>query len=623
MVEAISVEFIKEISKQIEKGKGVRRKLPDDGKINIDRKLPFLCLYRHKKDEFDEGIKSLVAAQSSYIIVSNFKKGFYDLIKEVTKPLSNAYNAALILEIWPSKVSKKTIKSQPPTFKIYGPEKKSQATIATLKEGLEGLKGLIPSVAVEVIYTDERHPPALKPLMTIEESKALSCLFIGMEVPPIYRDDESGKIYPIFLRKFKRIFSTVLNKAVFEFIRIQTKNDISHYHMLGRKKMDKTVWQIDKNLADVSNSFDFLMTVTPINVEEAWKKFKKDKYEANPEFHYRLISLDPELMKRELYNIPIDEVEDPTMAFLFRDKRSELDKQITMIEVRNTKEFLYSGLRLYGNVDHFLLELAEGLLSAIPSPKNKNNKYLNSGEFAKLAEKEFLHYKKIFPDFPSKIQIRKDVSGLMVSQGNLYIGEKFKVADVRANALIQHEVGIHVLTYCNGKAQPLQQLYCGLAGYDELQEGLAVLSEFLVGGLNHSRLRLLAARVVAVHALIEGADFVDSFRLLNEKYGFKAKRAFEVTARVYRGGGFAKDAIYLRGLVSLLEHLKNNDDFEPLFIGKIAKRHVPIIKELRYRKILHAPPLWPRFMEGKDAGKKLERIKEGMIVLNLIEKDNG
>ncbi len=37
----------------------------------------------------------------------------------------------------------------------------------------------------------------------------------------------------------------------------------------------------------------------------------------------------------------------------------------------------------------------------------------------------------------------------------------------------------------------------GLAGYEETQEGLAVLAEFLVGGLSPHRLRQLAVRVVA------------------------------------------------------------------------------------------------------------------------------
>ena len=45
------------------------------------------------------------------------------------------------------------------------------------------------------------------------------------------------------------------------------------------------------------------------------------------------------------------------------------------------------------------------------------------------------------------------------------------------------------------------------AGSDELQEGLAVLSEYLVGGLSPPRFRLLAGRVIAAQMLIKGSSF--------------------------------------------------------------------------------------------------------------------
>ena len=52
-----------------------------------------------------------------------------------------------------------------------------------------------------------------------------------------------------------------------------------------------------------------------------------------------------------------------------------------------------------------------------------------------------------------------------------------------ATALLQHEIGTHVVTHVNGSRQPLRLLGAGLAGYDETQEGLAVFAEYLVGGL--------------------------------------------------------------------------------------------------------------------------------------------
>jgi uncharacterized protein (TIGR02421 family) len=184
--------------------------------------------------------------------------------------------------------------------------------------------------------------------------------------------------------------------------------------------------------------------------------------------------------------------------------------------------------------------------------------------------------------------------------------------------LLQHEVGTHVVTFYNGKAQPLRQLYSGLAGYDPLQEGIAVLAEYLVGGLTPNRLRLLAARVVGVHGMLKGAAFEEVYRELTEAYGFSERQAFTITMRIFRGGGLTKDAAYLRGLAELLDYLGKGGKIEPLIVGKIATGHLPVIRELRLRGVLKAPPLRPRYFDNPVAIKRAERVRSGISVLDLL-----
>jgi uncharacterized protein (TIGR02421 family) len=176
-----------------------------------------------------------------------------------------------------------------------------------------------------------------------------------------------------------------------------------------------------------------------------------------------------------------------------------------------------------------------------------------------------------------------------------------------------------VLTYYNGRAQPFQQLYCGLAGYEALQEGLAVLSEYLVGGLSRPRVRMLAARVLAARHMVDGATFIETFRELDRTYDFERRTAFNTTLRVFRGGGLTKDVSYLRGLCQILEYLRKDDPFEPLLVGKIAVGHVGLIRELQYRGVLHKPPLQPRYMTRPDCLSKFEQLRNGMTVFDLIE----
>ena len=125
----------------------------------------------------------------------------------------------------------------------------------------------------------------------------------------------------------------------------------------------------------------------------------------------------------------------------------------------------------------------------------------------------------------------------------------------RVEALLSHEVGVHLFTYFAGDAQGLRLFRSGLAGYDGLQEGLAVFAEYLAGGMTAARLRLVAARVVGCAAMLDGAEFPETFRILRREHGLSEAQAFDVTLRVHRSGGLAKDAIYLRGLLGVLEHV--------------------------------------------------------------------
>ena len=151
-----------------------------------------------------------------------------------------------------------------------------------------------------------------------------------------------------------------------------------------------------------------------------------------------------------------------------------------------------------------------------------------------------------------------------------------------------------------------------------MHEGLAVLSEYLVGGMSRPRLRLLAARVIAARSMLDGASFIDTFRELNGSYNLGRRVAFTVAMRAYRGGGLSKDAVYLKGLRQILEYLGKGGELEPLFVGKISVEHIPIIRELQWRGVLTEPPLKPRYLNNPEALARLDRVREGMSVPDLV-----
>ena len=130
------------------------------------------------------------------------------------------------------------------------------------------------------------------------------------------------------------------------------------------------------------------------------------------------------------------------------------------------------------------------------------------------------------------------------------------------------------------RRQPLTLLTVGLPGYDETQEGLAVLAEYLTGGLDPRRLRVLAARVVAVDKMLDGEGFLEIFESLRGDYSIPSRTAWSIATRVVVGGGSAKDAIYLRGISRILDALGEGSTLDPLLVGKLALDHIPLVQDL-------------------------------------------
>ncbi len=608
----LSKKSIERILTILEEEKEISCTLPGKGVLHIEKELPYLVIYRRKEN--DKGTRRFVTNESSYLIIghSDFED-YKDLLFALSDKLSARFKSYLLFEIYSGKQDSKTVK-------IKGPAQRLPSALDSLKEDFLKINSEFSGIYIDADIYDTPHRQADNDpdLMDVQDAKKCGAVVVGLELPPIYRNEEN-KLYPVFFRNFKDYLIKAIHRSFFEFIRVQTSGGVSSYNALGRKYLKEIVFDIDKQLADIERSYQFLWLVSPSNIHEIKNEFFKSNYEHVMDYHYRLLPVDPDVLKRRLYNLKLEDIDDPAMSYLFREKREELDMQITMLSERGTKNFMYDSIRLYKGVENNLCEKARDILSKVDEDENEHDGHLlDSKAFSSLARKEFAYFRKQDESFSCKVHIRKDVNVMMVSQGELYIPEDYKMSKIEAEALIQHEVGTHVLTYYNGSSQPLQQLSIGLADYDPLQEGLAVMSEFMVDGLTANRLRILAGRVIAGEALMEGGDFQEIFRLLKTEYGFTAERAFNITSRIMQGGGFMKDIIYLKGLVLLNEHLRNGGEYEPLLAGKYGIKHTGIIKELTDRKVLKPVKIKPSYLHSEKMYKKLELIRQGLSLPQMV-----
>lgn len=623
--DTIPDNLIEEIVARVSHGERVRRRLPHGGRLFIDRQVPFLCLYR-RPVEPDGGTEKLIIGEAAFMIGSHDKpmmKSQSALVRDLVETLGDVFGAFLIIEV-------RARTDEPIAAAGGGPPlpvvriasftgEESEHLVDVLRGALTADKRLRRLWRVE---TTTRAPPGAAPVLSSNEARALGCTRLILSVPSIYRTSGGDSVFPVVLHRVRRYVGVALRKTVFEFAKTRTTVRPTTFQTMGPRALVKAVWQVDAQLAEISRQFDFLLALTPTNLEKAWRSFRRAKLEKAPEFRYRPLTLDISQAKRHLFSAPLEKIEDPTVADLFAEKQLELDRQLTILADRGSKRVLFGSLQLYGAVRPSLLREAERLIELIPPGARVDGtggKVSAEGLVARARE-EIAWLRANGLDVQAEaVEIRDDISGgLMVSQGRLLVDASASCPGSRVEALIQHEVGTHVVTYYNGRCQRLQQLSVGLAGYEETQEGLAVIAEYLAGGMSKPRMRLLAGRVVAAHALVEGATFVETFRLML-RYGFSQRVAFSIVARAFRGGGLVKDAIYLRGLRAVLDHLAGGEPLELLFVGKIALHHTNIIRELQARGILPMDPFLPRYLRDEAVLARLEGLRVGRTPIDLVE----
>ena len=183
-------------------------------------------------------------------------------------------------------------------------------------------------------------------------------------LPRIHEAPGGKGIYPQLIHDLAVATFDALLKAACVFMTEAGLGPPRHYRALGRSAFIEAAKSVDAKLDRICRSFDFLLSVSPINTNQALEQFRADKWAKPPEFRYRPLTVDPSEAKRALYRMDLKAVEDPVLETLFSEKRQEIDHQLTMLEARNTPRFRFASLMLYEPVDTSLRETAAQILAA-------------------------------------------------------------------------------------------------------------------------------------------------------------------------------------------------------------------------------------------------------------------
>ena len=608
---AASPAFVAEFS---DKG-ALRQPIGRNGRAHLDRWLPFLILRRGSEPRASLAHKVAVDSPAYLVWPPEDDQPALAAVGAVVERLVDRKGRLLVIILDDQPVAELDRHSSElaPFVAHIAASGDNQLALA-----VEALEQALTSLEIDLRHCKVDRGPFQSPLPAkfdalLGSNASVSALTLSL--PQIHRRHDGG-FFPGLTHDLAVASGDALLRAACAFLDDGTAAPPRHYRALGRSSYLAAALKADRKLGRLARSFDFLLSISPIDTSTALAGFLADKGEKPPRFHYRPLTVDPDLAKRDLYAVDLSSLEDPLLERLLAEKRREIDAQLTMLATRNTSAFRPASMFLYGAVDPLLLADARAVLSSTVQdpPRGEIVDALQIAAARALIEK----YRAIDPSFEAQVEVRDDVAGLLVSGAKLMIGSDSAMPARRLEALLAHEVSVHLLTYYNGARQGLTIFRTGLAGYEGVQEGLGVFAEWASGGLTRTRLRLLAGRVIAVDAMLHGADFIAVWRALTRDHGFTSRGAFSIAARVFRSGGLAKDAIYLQGFRAVVELVRAGASLDAFWLGKIAPAHVPAIEELLNRGLIAAPRFIPLFLADDAARERIARLRTTTTVNDML-----
>ncbi len=425
-------------------------------------------------------------------------------------------------------------------------------------------------------------------------SRFENTLVVPLEVKKIYMDELSGSPYPVILDALRhQLKDCLVNVSAYFARRYTRKKALKKSDMLA-EKMEPAVATVDRQLHAVAKGLDTLRYINPINLQSEKKKFFRAGGTYEPQFHYRPLAIDPYAFRESLYRLPVAAIRDAGIQAMYRDVIDNLARKIDLLVKIGCPDFVYESLRYYGepslndekNAAHLLrcADYDEALGPIMDQADILQQFHTHAGQWG-------MH---------CKIEVsNRLVANAMVSDSRKAVllakGASLHEKDIQA--LIHHELGVHMATTLNAAEQKLKIFSIGLPDNTLAQEGLAILNEYLSGNMVLSRLKTLALRVLAVREMLDRGRFQHTFHYLVDEHAMPTDDAFQLSVRVHRGGGFTKDYLYLNGVAKALKMVKT-EDISSLFVGKTSFDYLPIIQEMIERQMVVPPRFIPEHLKN-------------------------
>lgn len=513
----------------------------------------------------------------------NKYNGFYSVIETLVGKLEKDFSSCVVYDI--HSYNWKRWEKDVPIFNI-GCENVNDKFLKEIDKWTSDLKkinltGIDNHVAVNEVFMGRGY------FRKFIQENFVNTLVLATEVKKVYCDEETGETYPQVIKEIKEGIKKAVTNTSFYFAKKNTSLNVMKKHRLLSSSLTKEIQEVDHELYKLCKDIEVLNYVNPINIEAEKKKFFASSFRNNPDFKYRHINFDPQDLKRQLYKVRIQDIKDVQIEHLYNDIMESNVSKANMLGNLGTPDFMYDCLSYFGTANEKDVRDAEFLVYA---PEYETLDAILDVDNKKAVKA----FGKVIEDygFDCKIKVTdKIVAEAMVNNAKktLLLKKGVMMSEQELNLLIHHEIGVHMVTTMNATLQPLNVFRLGLPVNTKTQEGLAVLAEYLSGTMDMDRLKELGLRVICIDKMVRGADFKKTFEYVVDDLGTSPEKAFYIVARAYRGGGFTKDQLYLKGFKEMYNYRANGGSLQNLLIGKTSIEYKPIVDEMVNRRLIFPP----------------------------------
>lgn len=521
-------------------------------------------------------------SQKQRLVSHNKHESFYSVLNTIITVIEKQFSNAIVFDI--HSYNHKRIAQQSPTFNLGCSQIDVERWGKTVNHFVQQLNKIeLPNITVDAA-TDKVFQ-GRGYLISHVNAHFDNTLVLPLEVKKVFMDEVSGELYPLVLEELKSGIKDAISEAAAYFMRRYGLKKTQKADLLS-SNISPEVIDLDKKLFSLCKKIETLNYINPTNLVAQKNRFlKKNSYIA-PDFKYKQLNMNPYKFRENLYNLNVEDVYDVDIQQLYHHVIDNLASKIDLLTSIGTEDFIYNSLKYYGEPSPLDIANARFILHLNSEVFEQTKTYKNADQaleyFRYQAEKWGLKCKiEKTGKIVSKAQVNNEKALLLINKGALF-------TDKELHAFAYHELGVHMLTTLNAKKHPLKVFSLGLTGNTHTQEGLAIYSEYCSGSLTIERLKTLALRVIAVQYMLEHRDFVKTYHALLNEFELEKEFAFTLTTRVYRGGGFTKDYLYLTGFRDIINTVKEKS-IDNLLVGKAGLLDFDVICEMVERGMIEKP----------------------------------